>query len=304
MQNRDEFDGPDIRGAVGSIFNALDRQKGRMEPRKPVWATAIVLSLMTFLGTVLWFSYPREAAKGADPVVPIIRADAGSYKIVPRDPGGMDIPHRDSTVFDTLRAGRETEGGMRRVESLLPESETPLPREQLFAGLKTEVKVEGRTVAKYEDKPDSVTVAKVEETVSKPIPSKSEAAEANAVPEPVKVAVAAPVPTPAPAPKPDRQAAETASKTEPAAGVETFEGSYFVQLASLKSEEAGETAWAGMLKELHMLRPYKHRIQRADLGAKGVYYRVQAGPMKEAQAKQVCEAIKAQRPGGCLVTRD
>ena len=193
---------------------------------------------------------------------------------------------------------------MRRVESLLPESEAPLPREQLFAGLKTEVKVEGRTVAKYEDKPEPVAVAKVEKPASAPEPTRSEPADVKTDPAPVKVAVAAPVPTPAPAPKPDRHTAETVSKTEPAAGVETFEGSYFVQLASLKSKEAGETAWDGMLKELHVLRPYKHRIQRADLGAKGVYYRVQAGPMKEAQAKMVCEAIKTQRPGGCLVTRD
>ena len=49
---------------------------------------------------------------------------------------------------------------------------------------------------------------------------------------------------------------------------------------------------------LEALRP---RVQRADLGAKGVFYRLQAGPLADAgRAKGLCETL-ARRNVRCLV---
>jgi hypothetical protein len=46
------------------------------------------------------------------------------------------------------------------------------------------------------------------------------------------------------------------------------------------------------------------RIQEADLGAKGTYYRAQGGPLSEDKAQAICKAITAKKPGGCLVVRN
>ncbi|MCB1721141.1 MAG: SPOR domain-containing protein [Alphaproteobacteria bacterium] len=39
------------------------------------------------------------------------------------------------------------------------------------------------------------------------------------------------------------------------------------------------------------------------MGERGTYYRIQAGPMSRASASDICDSIKAQKPGGCLVTQ-
>jgi len=327
MQNRDEFDGPDMRGAIGSIFKALDRRE-RIAPRKPVWAAATVGALVLFLGSVLWYSYPRQGGDAGTEAVPIIRADAGPIKIAPLDPEGMEIPHRDSTVFDTLRVAQEEgQGQPRRVENLLDEPEEPIDRDQFFAGVETKIMVEGREVSdSSEDEVSAPSViAKQEEAAPEPQEQKIAAAPAEAVteditaqPAPAVVAEKAPEPTPEPEQiasaatplpqaKPEKQIAEELSRTEPAAGVETFEsgsGGWYAQLASLRSDDAAKTAWADLTKSLSSLRTVSHRVEKADLGARGVYYRLQAGPFAEAKAREVCAAVEAQRPGGCIVIKN
>ncbi|PJB71092.1 MAG: hypothetical protein CO093_06020 [Alphaproteobacteria bacterium CG_4_9_14_3_um_filter_47_13] len=303
MQYKDEFDDPNFpkgfRGAIGSIFTALQR-RDRMPQRRPVWAGAIVLCLVVFLVSVLWYSYPREAERHDPGALPIIRADAGQIRVAPDDPGGMDIPHRDSTVFETLHAGLEEGQRVRPVENLLDDIEEPLTREQLFAGLKTELKVEGREIRKAPEK--IIEEAAVQEEEPGEIADLTESV--TVVAKATEAAVSKPVPQA----KPEKDVAEEISRTEPAAGVETFRtqngGRYFVQLASLKSSEAAKTSWKDLQKNLVILKPLDYRIKMADLGARGVYHRVQAGPFPESRAREICAAVEAQRPGGCLVVKD
>jgi hypothetical protein len=41
---------------------------------------------------------------------------------------------------------------------------------------------------------------------------------------------------------------------------------------------------------------------RVDLGDKGIYYRVQAGPVDEARATSICSSLKSQSVG-CILVR-
>ncbi|MFB3134408.1 MAG: tetratricopeptide repeat protein [Rhodospirillales bacterium] len=79
-------------------------------------------------------------------------------------------------------------------------------------------------------------------------------------------------------------------------------GAFRIQLGSLDSASAAEAEWRRLRRRhrdlLEALRP---RVQRADLGAKGVFYRLQAGPLAAAgRAKGLCEAL-ARRNVRCLV---
>lgn len=298
MRKRDEFDGsrgmPDVKGAIGSIFGALDK-RDRMEPRGPLWAVAIVGTLVIFLGAVLWVSYPREKAQREIMAVPIIRADAGPIKVIPQDPGGMDIPHRDSTIYDTLHASADGEPD-HHVEHLLSDPEEPVDRDKLFASL-GEVRVEGREVKKAPEKA-AEPVAPVTVAKAAPAPEKQ--------PDVKNETVASAQPA-VPRSKPVRDIAEEVSRTEPAAGVETFDNAdtaYFIQLGALRSDAAAQAAWSDLQKSLSVLSDAGHRVQRADLGVQGVYYRLQAGPFAEARARALCAAVEKQRPGGCLVIKD
>ena len=79
---------------------------------------------------------------------------------------------------------------------------------------------------------------------------------------------------------------------------------YLVQLSSQRSEEQARAAFNGLKRRYpSLLGGFEPNIQRADLGDRGIYYRVRVGPMSDqAGATQVCEQLKSSG-GSCFVTR-
>lgn len=318
MRQTDEFDDPQKAGAIAAIFRTLDVRR-HIAARGPLFPALLLLGMVAVLAAVLWYSYPREAEKQALRAVPIIRADAGPYRIVPDDPGGMDIPYRDSTVFDTLREAQQRTGGennSNRIENLLPEAEKPMPREEMFAGLKAdppEIIQEQQVTAEPESQADAA-VEPIEITERQPMePAAVAPAMAESEKEELEQKVAEVSSAPKPVAKPRYQPeAESAARTEPAAGIDRMTrdappepGSVYIQLGSLKSMEAAETAWKDLQRSFpSQLGELKLHVQQADLGGRGVFYRVQAGPLASGKAQSVCETILAERPGGCLVVRN
>ncbi len=98
------------------------------------------------------------------------------------------------------------------------------------------------------------------------------------------------------------------SAIEPAAGAASAAktaatGSYYVQLASVDAESKAPIEWKNLQKKFSALSGQQFRVQRADIPSKGIFYRIQAGPMDKETASTVCNSIKAQKPGGCLITK-
>ena len=79
-------------------------------------------------------------------------------------------------------------------------------------------------------------------------------------------------------------------------------GSYLVQVSSQKSEADAETAYRGIQSKYpSVLGSHPHTVRRADLGAKGIYYRAMVGPFGSREAAvQVCASLK-QAGGDCVV---
>ncbi|MBS0383976.1 MAG: SPOR domain-containing protein [Proteobacteria bacterium] len=71
-------------------------------------------------------------------------------------------------------------------------------------------------------------------------------------------------------------------------------GPYVAQLAALQSEAAVQPAWARLSSRAPDLFGQAHLdVQRADLGARGVYFRVRAGYFaNRANASRFCERIR------------
>ena len=81
-------------------------------------------------------------------------------------------------------------------------------------------------------------------------------------------------------------------------------GAYFVQLASVKSEDGARKEWARM-RRAHpdLLGDLELSVQTADLGERGVFYRIRTGPFpNRATAQDMCWQIKAAKLD-CLVVR-
>ena len=99
-------------------------------------------------------------------------------------------------------------------------------------------------------------------------------------------------------------AAAGVAAIEPAAGAAMGSGTYFVQLGSVKSASGAESEWGKMQGDFGgVLSGLPHRVQEANLGERGTFYRIQAGPMSKDGANSLCDQIKAQKPGACLVTQ-
>lgn len=90
------------------------------------------------------------------------------------------------------------------------------------------------------------------------------------------------------------------AEAAPAAG-----GGYAVQVTSQRSEADAQAEFRSLRAKFpNQLGSREPIIRRADLGAKGVYYRALVGPFASAdQAAALCSSLKA-AGGSCLVQRD
>ena len=89
------------------------------------------------------------------------------------------------------------------------------------------------------------------------------------------------------------------------AGPALAAGDYFVQLASVKSDDSARKEWR-RLQKVHpaLFGDLELDLQRADLGDRGIFYRIRTGPFpNRATAQDMCAQIKAAKLD-CLVTRD
>jgi len=82
-------------------------------------------------------------------------------------------------------------------------------------------------------------------------------------------------------------------------------GRFVVQIASHRRQVDALAEFAG-LKRRHpdVIGNYKPSIQRADLGDRGIYYRLRIGPLaSKADAANFCESLKTAGKNDCLIRR-
>jgi len=78
-------------------------------------------------------------------------------------------------------------------------------------------------------------------------------------------------------------------------------GGWRIQIASVKSEDIAKSTWAKVqTANGDVLTNLKMQPIRVNLGDKGVWYRVQAGPLDEKQAHSVCGTLKS-RKSDCVI---
>ena len=79
---------------------------------------------------------------------------------------------------------------------------------------------------------------------------------------------------------------------------------YRVQLAAVRSRDIAQKEW-NRIKKRHndVLGKLSLSVMRADLGAKGIYFRLRAGPLEsDVKARGLCAKLAA-RKVPCLVIR-
>jgi cell division septation protein DedD len=232
----------------------------------------------------LWFAYNkgRDVGAAGNGTVPLIRADQTATKVKPTDTGGEDVPDQDKLVYNPSQPGA-------KVERLLPPPEQPLAKPlppSSDAGAPLPVEQIGPTAAPKEAPPSpagdqikTVTTSGSLGTLSASQLPPNAPATADAVPPPR--ATNKPVPLAPAKPAPQQVAA--------AGG-----GSFRVQVAATRDDATARSEWE-RLKKAHedLLGDLSPTVVKADLGDKGVFYRVQAGPVADHdKAEKLCGELK------------
>jgi hypothetical protein len=128
------------------------------------------------------------------------------------------------------------------------------------------------------------------------VPSSAETPAA--APRPRAAAPSPAAPQPVPLNKPP------ANETASAAPTATASGSYAVQVSSQHSEEEAQSSFRALqAKYPDLLGGREPIIRRADLGAKGIYFRAMVGPLPADQANELCSNLKS-AGGSCLVQKN
>jgi hypothetical protein len=248
--------------------------------RRGGWQLAVValFTLGAFTGSV-WYAYDQGVEKGITLSPPVIRADPSPTKVRPEDPGGLAVPHQDKLVYETLTSEQPTE----TAEHLLPPPEEPLSRPQ---------SPPPQPVPPQPSAPSAAPAA----GPAPPQRGDEEGALDVAAMAPAELAPpAAPRPQPEP---PVAAAAETRSARTSAHG-------FRIQLAAYREADAATQGWHKLSRtNPSLLKGLKPNVIRVDLGAdKGVFYRLQAGPLADREtADTLCAELKRQKVG-CLVVK-
>ena len=274
MANKDNFDEDE------GFFDSLMQKRREASVPMPQSMSKLLkiivgLAVVIVLTFITWAVWPDGNGQ-SDESVPIVRADTNDFKVEPEDRGGMTIPNKDSTIFEAMEPSPALE---KKVESLLEDTEQPMKKEDIF--------VEGGMIEN--------PIEEVSNLPSETIKPNSEPV-VEEKPDPTPVAVI------------EEKKADIISTLKKEAGTDkpkekpVAKGNSYIQLASVKSDADAKAKWSQLKSKYNSLKSLNLRINRADLGAKGIFYRVQAGPMALADATSTCSKIKS-AGGDCLVVK-
>ena len=277
---------------------ALPQPEARSRKVKLGPLLLVVAGIAIFAG-ITWYAYEAGQRQAAVASMPVIKADNGPTRVRPDNPGGMNVPNQDALVLnDPGSTPNRAAGG---VEKLLPPPETPLPRPTPANGAAVGTAGPSNAVQSSEASssvPPPIAAPSRSAGSEPPAPTAPSPAATASSPPPAAAAPPAPAPTQAAAAPAAARAPITAAKPAPGG-----KGGWRVQLAAVKSEQAAALEWARIQKANPELGELTVSLPRVDLGEKGVFYRVQAGPLSDAAAaERLCSELK-ERKQGCIVVK-
>ncbi len=247
----------------------LPPQQAEPDSSKRRLALGGAVIALLLLGGYGWYAFDQGDQSDVILAPPVIKAEQGPAKVEPDSPGGMDVPHQDKMVYNRVNSGASDA----EAEDIIDSAEKP--SSPSAAGLSLVIAPrDTKKVAPAPELPDQTAAA---------TPSRAEVAAERA-----KVAAKR----------------ERAAKAAARAASSVANGNYVVQVASFRARERAEAAWGTLAKKHDDLLGFlSSDIKRADLGAKGIYYRLRVGPFADRPAASaLCSNLKSRRVD-CLVTK-
>ena len=216
----------------------------------------ISAAIICFVG-LSWYAYVSSTRPKPIGSLEILRPDNEVKKVAPEDPGGMVIPGMNNSIYENISGVNSSD--IDKKDNVLPPPEEPMVEK------------------KNSDDND------IEQTneVPKPVISDKEFKEeikksSNKQQEIVQKTDSNPVM--------EKNYSLNLSKPK----------GYYVQIGSFKKASEAEQTWKSIYKKHQKtLGKVGHYIEYKDLGEKGVFFRLQAGPLDtESLARMHCNKLK------------
>jgi len=239
-----------------SLLMRVNRRRGQ------ILTVMVSIAAVTSFAMVVWWAHNQDVKAGGRGLEPlVVQAPTTPTREKPANAGGLVPPNQDKEVFNRIAPGATKSEPEKLlappVTPKLPPSGMPIP-----------------------------AVPKTEAEARTPTPIQSAAPPVQTAPPPTTMTT----PTTPPATESGPTIASLIDNmTGPAGG-------WRVQVAAAKSEDIAKSTWA-RLQSAHgdVLANLRMQAVRVDLGDKGVWYRVQAGPLDEKQAQSVCGTLKGRK---------
>lgn len=307
-------------------FDELDEPPSRLGMMTGTLVAIGLATLLIFAG-VIWYAYDSGRGQAEKTEIPVIRAEEGAIKVKPGDPGGAQFAHQDNTVYD------EIDGAEAGVEQLLPGSEEPKEKPQIIRPSEAGLPAEGQPkvlrvpppaegempvppakapAVTAPDLPDPMGLKRHgssggENVPAAPLPEVTETSPGNKSSDIAALSVA---PAPTVPEKPQEHMAalpHPAREAAPAPAVSPAPGGpgFVLQLGAFRSTEAAAAGWK-LLAGRHggILKGLDHFVTEADLGEKGKFFRLQAGPFPDRPAASAkCSELKNAGASCIIVAR-
>lgn len=257
---------------------------------------ALAAGVLIVFGAVVYNTY-RQGIRSDDGQLAVIASDDAPYKRRPDDAGGRATPDMDRRIYDELdgssREPAETELAGAPVEGLrrsVSADSSGVVRPGRQADGPMDIRPGGASA------PESDVMDEAMDELSglggRPItPMPDEAPQVVALDEATQALATRPAPVIIPQPEPSLP---ISSRLSPRFNFD-LTGPYMVQIAALRDPARAEQTWTALVeRNPGLFEGAEKRIQRADLGARGVFYRLRAGAFADREeATSFCTAIKS-----------
>ena len=259
-----------------SLLMRVNRRRGQ------ILTVMVSIAAIASFGSVVWWAHNQDVkagGKGLEPLV--VQAPTTPTRVKPENAGGLVPPNQDKEVFNRIAAGRRADpareaAARRRPTPKLPAGGLPAPaapKPPSPRPPRRRRRCSRRRRPRRRRRPDAATAG-----ATTPRPCTPATTDVK--------------------PGPTETGPSIASLIDNMSGPT---GGWRVQVASVKSEDVAKSTWA-RLQSAHgdVMANLRMQAVRVDLGDKGVWYRVQAGPLDEKQAHSVCGTLKS-RKTDCVV---
>lgn len=246
------------------------------------WAAiAIAGGAVIGFGGIVAYGYLTYANRHGATPAPLVVADQRPVRVKPEHDGALEVPHKNIEVFDAGQRGQRS-GLPRGAETLLPPPETPLPK-PAPTPVAQPVAVGPQASTPRQAAAGDATQAAIGDVGTAAV------GPAPPPPPPAPHSVAS-----APAQRVASVAAPPAERVASAAAPPARASGFRIQVGAMRTEAEARAAWdQAARRHPDILGRMTPTYSRVELGDRGSFFRVQAGPLPSRDAaRDACETLK------------